>query len=282
MKLYNQGAEFFVPDDVSTDEAFKRTTCMAISAHQDDVELMAYDGILKCFQNDNEWFFATVVTNGAGSPRADLYDKYTDEEMITVRKKEQKKAAYIGEYSGLALLNYPSSAVKDPSDDKVVSELKELIENTSPKVIYTHNLADKHDTHVGVTLKVIKAIRSLPAEKRPEKVYGCEVWRNLDWMLDSDKTMFDVSAHPNMASALVEIFDSQVCGGKRYDLATMGRRRANATYAASHGTDEAENLIFAMDLTPLIKDDSIEPIDYVMGYINNFVNDVKDKIKKMS
>ncbi len=282
MKLVNKGAEFFVPDGKTTEESFARTTCMAISAHQDDIELMAYDGILKCFGSDDNWFYAVVVTNGAGSPRADLYEKYTDEEMITVRKVEQKKAAYIGEYSGLALLNYPSSAIKDPKNEQVVEELRELIQKNAPKTIYTHNLADKHDTHVGVSLKVIKAIRQLPKEQRPEKLYGCEVWRNLDWMLDEDKTMFDVSGHPNMASALVEIFDSQVCGGKRYDLATVGRRRANATYAASHGTDEAESLIFAMDLTPLIQDDQLDVLTYVQGYINRFVNDVASKIKKMS
>ena len=36
---------------------------------------------------------------------------------------------------------------------------------------------------------------------------------------------------------------SQICGGKRYDLATLGRRLANATYAESHGTDVVEIFI---------------------------------------
>jgi LmbE family N-acetylglucosaminyl deacetylase len=231
MKLYNESAEFFVPDGKSVEEALKRTTHMGISAHQDDIEIMAYDGILECFGKDDKWFFGVVVTNGAGSPRADLYEKYTDEDMIIVRKKEQKKAAFIGEYSGVALLDYTSSQVKDANNEKPVDELEALLRKAAPKVVYTHNLADKHDTHVGVTLKVIKAIRRLPKELRPEKLYGCEVWRNLDWMLDEDKVSFNVSGHPNIASALVEIHDSQVCGGKRYDLATMGRRKAHATYA---------------------------------------------------
>jgi LmbE family N-acetylglucosaminyl deacetylase len=282
MKLYNESAEFFVPDGKSVEEALKRTTHMGISAHQDDIEIMAYDGILECFGKDDKWFFGVVVTNGAGSPRADLYEKYTDEDMIIVRKKEQKKAAFIGEYSGVALLDYTSSQVKDANNEKPVDELEALLRKAAPKVVYTQNLADKHDTHVGVTLKVIKAIRRLPKELRPEKLYGCEVWRNLDWMLDEDKVSFNVSGHPNIASALVEIHDSQVCGGKRYDLATMGRRKAHATYAASHGTDDAEYLIFGMDLTPLIQDDSLDVLEYVQSYINRFANDVASKIKKMS
>ena len=72
-------------------------------------------------------------------------------------------------------------------------------------------------------------------------------------MLDDDKVAFDVTAHENLQAALLGVFDSQICGGKRYDLATMGRRRAHATYYASHGTDVAEGLTFAMDLTPLVQ-----------------------------
>ena len=62
-----------------------------------------------------------------------------EEREVQQRKKEQKKAAYIGEYSGLALLDYSSSAVKDPNNEHVVNELVELIRKNAPKVIYTHN-----------------------------------------------------------------------------------------------------------------------------------------------
>ena len=59
----------------------------------------------------------------------------------------------------------------------------------------------------------------------------------------------------------LEVFDSQICGGKRYDLATEGRRVANATYAASHGVDTATAFSYAMDLTPLIKDKNLDICD---------------------
>jgi LmbE family N-acetylglucosaminyl deacetylase len=281
MRLKNNGAELFVPDNKPVEEAIKRTTCMGIAAHQDDLEIMAYHGIARCFGKENDWFFGAIVTNGAGSPRDDLYAGYTDEEMQKVRKVEQKKAAFVGEYGALALLDYTSSAVKDAKNPDITDELVELISLARPKVIYTHNLADKHDTHVGVSLKVIRAIRKLPKDMRPEKVYGCEVWRGLDWMNDDDKVFFDVSSHPNIAAALVEVFDSQICGGKRYDLATAGRRLANATYAASHGTDEAAALSYAMDLTPLITDENLDIQDYIQSYIDNFKKDVAQRIGKL-
>ena len=280
MNLKNNNAEIFIPDNKPHEEAFKRTTYMAISAHQDDIEIMAYHGILQCFGKDNEWFFGVVVTNGAGSPRDDLYANFTDEEMQKIRKQEQKKAAYIGEFGALALLDYPSSAVKDPYNNDVKNEIKGLITESRPKIVFTHNLADKHDTHVGVSIKVINAIRELPEELRPEKLYGGEVWRGLDWVNDDEKVLLDVSSHPNIGAALVEVFDSQICGGKRYDMATAGRRMANATYAASHGTDSSSYLCYAMDLTPLIKDVKLDINEYIHAYINRFSNDVSQRIAK--
>ena len=58
---------------------------MCISAHQDDIEIMAYHGIAECFGRSDRWFTGVVVTNGAGSPRSGIYGEYTDAEMQKVR-----------------------------------------------------------------------------------------------------------------------------------------------------------------------------------------------------
>ena len=273
-------AQLFVPDGLPIEEALARTTHMAVGAHQDDLEIMGVDGILACFQQQDRWFTGVVVTNGSGSPRDDVYKDYTDDDMRRVRVKEQKKAAVIGEYAAQALLDYPSSAVKDGSNQHPVEDIALLLKMARPGVVYTHNLADKHDTHVAVTLKVIEAIRSLALEERPQRLYGCEVWRDLDWMVDDDKIAFDCSAHENLQAALLGVFDSQVCGGKRYDLATMGRRRANATYFASHGTDVATGLIYAMDLTPLVEDSTRSIEGFVQEHIQHFAKEVQSRIAK--
>ena len=279
MKLKNEGAEIYIPDNMNQEDGIKRTTHMAISAHQDDIEIMAYSGISQCFGREDSWFMAAVVTNGAGSPRNGLYKDFTDERMQQIRKLEQKKAAFVGEYSALALMDYSSSAVKDPVNNEVSNEIKELILAAKPQIIYTHNLADKHPTHVATAIKVIKALRELPEEALPQKVYGCEVWRNLDWVNDEEKVAFDVSNHPNIAAAVLGVFDSQICGGKRYDLASEGRRAGNATYYASHGTDEASALSFAMDLTPLVTDKKLDICEYITGYIDRFREDVLRRLQ---
>ncbi len=281
MKLNRNTAEMFVPDGLPIEQALARTTHIAISAHQDDLEIMAAGPILECFQQMDKWFTGVVVTDGRGSPRDGLYKNHTDDEMRLVRFKEQKKAAVIGEYAAQVILDYSSKVVKDGSNQQPMEDLTSLFELARPQIVYTHNLADKHDTHVAVALRVIEAICRLPEQDRPQHLYGCEVWRDLDWMMDADKVAFDCSAHENLQAALLGIFDSQICGGKRYDLASMGRRRAHATYYASHGVDATTGLTYAMDLTPLITDPSRDVTAFTLEFIQRFSQDVAARLKAM-
>lgn len=281
MQFSLSSAEVYIPDGAAMPEALSRTTHLAVGAHQDDLEIMAYDGIINCFQKKDKWFSGVVVTNGGGSARSGVYAEYTDEEMMAVRRVEQRKAAMVGEYAAQFLLNQPSSAVKDASNPQVVDDLYAILDATRPEIVYTHNPADKHDTHVGVMLRLVAAIRKMPVAVRPKKLYGCEVWRDLDWMNDDDKVAFDVSAHENLQAALLGVFDSQIAGGKRYDLATMGRRRAHATYHASHGVDATTGITFAMDLTPLIQEESMSALNLVQQHIDRFTGEIAVRMQKL-
>lgn len=281
LKLKKDGNEIFIPDNRPVSEAISRTTHLGVAAHPDDLEIMAYHGILECFGHPENWFFGIIATDGAGSPRDGFYKNFTDEEMKVVRKKEQKKAAIVGEYGGVAFLNYASAEIKSPKNLNPKDDLKDLLALARPSHVYTHNPADKHDTHVAVGLRTIQAARELPSELRPEKLFGCEVWRDLDWLSDEDKVGLDVSEHQNLATILVSIFDSQVAGGKGYDMATVGRRRAHATYYATHAVDVSTSMIFAMDLSPLIRDPSLDVREFVCRYIERFSADVTKRIEKL-
>lgn len=281
MKFHLGSAEVFVPDGMPAEQALARSTHLCVAAHQDDIEIMASRPILDCFQQKDKWFTGVVATDGRGSPRDGLYKTYTDEEMRLVRFKEQRKAAQIGEYAAQIMLDYPSRVLKDASAKEPVEDLALLLQVAHPREVYTHNLADKHDTHVATALRTVAAIRCLPRPERPEKLYGCEVWRALDWLLDSDKVGMDLTEHESLQAALLGVYDSQIAGGKRYDLASMGRRRANATYFESHGVDLSTGLSFAMDMTPLIKDDALDPVIFMYGLIQHFVQDVGDRLRRV-
>ena len=106
------------------------------------------------------------------------------------------------------------------------------------------------------------------------------MWRDLDWLNDDDKQVLNVEAHENLAAALLGVFDSQIAGGKRYDLATMGRRRAHATYHASHGTDDSTGPHVRHGPDSAHQQPLPRPEDYVDSFIERFAKEVATRIAK--
>jgi len=281
MKFSRPQADVYVPSNADPATALARSTHLCVAAHQDDIEIMAYAGIADCLGRDDRWFAGVVVTDGAGSPRTGRYSRISDGEMQAIRKREQRRAARLGRYSIQIQLAHPSAAVKRPGQADVAADLRQIFAACRPDVVYLHNPVDKHDTHVAVFLRCLEAIRSLPKAQRPRQVLGCEVWRDLDWLPDAEKVALDVSAQPRLARALLAVFKSQVEGGKRYDLATLGRRAAHATYQTAGTTDATGALNLAMDLTVLARVDSLDVETFTTGLLRRFRDDVTARLRRL-
>jgi len=282
IKFNQSTADIFVPDGLPTCIALAQVTHLCVAAHQDDIEIMAHAGIVDCLENHGKWFGGVVVTDGAGSPRTGVYSKFTDEKMMAVRRDEQRAAARLGRYSIQIQLAHPSPVVKSAAAaGDVRRDLEAIFSACTPEVVYLHNLADKHDTHIGVALRCLEVLRALPAEKRPHRVLGCEVWRDLDWLLDDDKIALDAGRRPELAAELLKAFDSQISGGKRYDLAALGRRLAHATFHTSHATDRLAGITWAMDLTPLVQDATLSVRDHTLAYIDRLKTDVAARLSRL-
>lgn len=277
-------SDVFVPDGGDAAAALARTTHLCVAAHQDDIEIMAHAGIAECYRASASFFTGVVATDGAGAPRAGRYASYTDEQMQQVRKEEQREAARIGAYNLQLQLGYPSAAVKSrqaPGRAALLADLAGIFGAMKPRVVYLHNPADKHETHVGLFACCIDALRAIPAANRPARVLGCEVWRDLDWMVDTDKVALDAGGQPELAAPLLLAFDSQISGGKRYDLATLGRRAANATFHTSHRTDQLSAITWAMDLNPLVCDPSLDVAEFTLGFVDRLRADVQARLSRV-
>jgi hypothetical protein len=278
MRLHHPTAEIFIPDQAPIAEALKRVTHLGIGAHQDDLEFMAFHGILKCVNSNQKWFGGVTCSDGAGSSRTGPFAAFSDAEMMAIRRQEQNTAAVMGQYAAMIQLDFPSRIIKSPTDTSLKQDLLEILTATKPEIVYTHNPADKHDTHIGVMVATLQALRELPENQRPKQVIGCEVWRDLDWLPDDKKVIMDVSGRDDLAAAINGVFESQIVGGKRYDLAILGRRAANATFFDSHSTDAATQVIFGIDLTPLVADPTTDIADFICSLIGLFQADVRNKI----
>ena len=282
MKFSHPHADVFVPDSSGTspEVALARTTHLCVIAHQDDIEINAYPAVAECYGRSDRFFTGVVMTNGAGSARTGSYASVTDAEMQRIRCEEQRTAATLGKYNLQLQLAHASADVKQPGHPAVAADLTAIFGGCRPSVVYLHQPADKHDTHVACLLRCLEALRALPRDRRPARVLGVEGWRDLDWLADDRKVPLDASAHPALAEKLVAVFASQIAGGKRYDLAALGRRLANATFFASHATDTAGALSFAMDLTPLVNDETLPIVDFTVAQIENLRTDVAGRLNK--
>jgi LmbE family N-acetylglucosaminyl deacetylase len=280
MKFSRPEADVFLPAGGDAAQALARTTHLCVIAHQDDIEINAYPAVTECLGRADRFFTGVVMTNGAGSARTGKFAHVTDAQMQVIRRDEQRAAAVLGNYNLQLQLAHPSSDVKQAGHAGVTADLAAIFGGCRPEVVYLHQPADKHDTHVACFLRCIEALRALPRDRRPARVLGVEGWRDLDWLADNEKVAMDASANPDLAAKLVGVFESQIAGGKRYDLAAMGRRLANATFFNSHATDQTNAISLAMDLTPLVRDDTLSVREFALGHIDRLRADVAGRIAK--
>jgi LmbE family N-acetylglucosaminyl deacetylase len=238
-------------------------THLGIGAHPDDLEFSFLHGIESCFEVPDRGFCGVTVTHGGGSLRT---SGQSAEELIAVRAREQRAAAEVGRYALLAQLGYASDelAAAAPSR-RLVQELAALLSGTRPDVVYLHAPTDRHRSHLAVLGHALAALRTLPPDERPRQVWGCEGWRDLDWLAAEDRVALPVGRREHLGAALAGLFDSQIASGKRYDLAVAGRRRAHASFSDPRGEDAFPGVTLAVDLTPLIQSDALSLEEFVEG-----------------
>lgn len=272
-ELLEQTADIFVPEGGDWRDALRSATHLGIGAHADDLEFMAFHGIEQCRQGGGR-FAGVILTDGAGSVGGGA-------ELPGLRRAEQHEAAKVGGYAVVIQFGLASALLKDPKDDTARTLLDEIFRHAQPQIVYAHNPADRHDTHVAACLRTIDALRGLPADRRPQSVYGCEVWRDLDWLSADDRARLDCGNDEKFASALNAVFRSQIDGGKRYDLAVIGRRRAQATFDDAHCADDADMVTLAMDLMPLVSDSALSVGEFTLGAVDRFRADVRDRLARV-
>ena len=281
MRFSQPDAEVFLPDGGKPAEALASTTHLGIGAHADDLEILAFPGITACLNHPTQRFSGVVVTNGAGAPRSGPYAKVSDAELVKIRQEEQRQAAKLGRYASAVQLGFSSQEIRTNPCLALVDDLRQVLEATQPGVVYLHNPADRHDTHVAVLVACLTALRQLPPSSRPREVYGCEVWGDLDWVPSSKIVRLPCNAPEDFGPSLLRCFRSQVEGGKRYDLAAAGRRRAQATFADAYFPDSAQEVVLALDLLPLLESGAPSLEEFVSRLIDEFRQQAKDRIQRM-
>jgi LmbE family N-acetylglucosaminyl deacetylase len=265
-------SRFFSPQNLTLDQALSQARVVGIGAHQDDLEFMCLHAL------QQPAFFGIVVTDGVGSARGSEFAGLSNEAFGELRAQEQEAAAKTGQYLGVLQLGYSSQKIKSGFHGPLLTELRDVLVHTKTNSIYTHNLTDRHLSHVAVASHVIAVLRKLPRKNQPSKLFGCEVWGGLDWL--PGKILQDVTAGENLGRQLMTIFQTQIRGSKNYPEAVIGRKKANATFADSHSKDRAQLMEYAMDMTKLLKNPKLNTRKFCAEQIQAFEKQVLKSLSK--
>lgn len=269
------GSRLHVPDGAAAELAIARTTHLGVGAHPDDLEMHALAQIGECHGRTDRWFTGVVCTDGAGGPRRGPFTELSDDEMVETRWREQRQAADLGAYSAVLGLGHPSAGIRTSGGrSSLVDELIDLIGRSRPEVVVTHEPTDRHPTHVAVVAAVVDAVRALGPGDRPAQLLGSEGWRDLGWLPPTRAVRLDVSEHTALGRRLLDCHRSQIEGGKRYDLAVEGRRRAHATLFDPWSPDVGTEVLVAMDLSPLLTEDPPELARFVGDLVEEFGREI--------
>ena len=256
------------------------TNLLAIGAHHDDIEVMAMDGILKAYGSKKYSFYACVLSDGAHFSKMGKYSDISDKEMIETRNQEQIRASQIGEYANLVFLKHTREDIENNEKDVVIKNIQKVILEVQPDVVYTHNIFDKGDIHTLTAIRVIEAILGLEEDKRPRLLYGCEIFRSLDWLPDKYKVVFDLSENKELQSRLIGVYDTRMEQSRNYNKAVVGRKLAHATFGNSNSSIDEEKLIwYGINLTPVIQK-GITLDEYCVKILNDFNKELLEYIKK--
>ncbi len=280
MKNLNPAADIFIPNGTAEDDALARTTHLGVGAHADDLELLAGHAILECRQKKDRGFAGVICSDGADGPRQGAFANRSPEEMREIRRQEQRQAAALGEYGIMIQLNRPRREIQDSKNPALEQDLLAVLEACRPQAVYSHSPTDRHETHVAVITALCRAMRWMNPEQRPQKFYGCEVWGGLDWLEEKEKVRFNLNGADPLLPSLLREFKSQLEDGRRYDAALLGRMRANAVFQDPHAVDPARLMLLAMDLTPLIRSNTLDMADFVAARVENFMTEAISRIRK--
>lgn len=275
MKLKNPEANLYIPDGKDEDAALLRTTHMGIGAHPDDLEILAIHGIGQCYNSKSKWFTGVTVTEGGGKERI--------EKLAETRKKEQIAAAKMGKYGAQVQLYYSGpdiSGTEPPRYDDALSDLLYILSMAQPEVIYVHNIFDKHEAHGAIARLVLDALRQVPADRRPQHVYGCEVWGGLDWVAWDMKVSLEVSEYLSLQKKLLECHKSQLKGKHQYADAAPARSIGNATFGDGVDMENAKAILYALDLMPFVTDPDLTVKAFLDRYLFGFEYWQKKRIER--
>jgi LmbE family N-acetylglucosaminyl deacetylase len=163
---------------------------LVISAHPDD-EVLGVGGTIAKKAMDGHNIFVVILATGIAS-RYSNPNKQKDKIEVEINnlRKEAEKSASILKIKKIHFLDFPDNRLDTIPKMDITFELKEIIENVKPQIVYTHHFGDYNWDHRIAFDVSLMACRPNVGDVFPKQIYSYEVLSSTDRSFQNNLNVF--------------------------------------------------------------------------------------------
>lgn len=206
-------------------EGLKEKNILVLSPHPDD-DIIGCGGTLHIYHQNGAEVTSVYLTDGRkGNPGG-----YKEDELVSIRKEEAKKAAKIIGIDKLIFLDHRDSELS--SNPETAKQLSEILEDLKPDAIFLPFLLDNHADHI-TTNDIF--VRSTKAYSDSVICYGYEVWTPMT----APNCIVDITGQLQVKKMAIEQHHSQLVKFDFIDAITGLSRYRSVLHNLTDGYAEA-------------------------------------------
>lgn len=207
----NDNAVRYVPTSAKTGTIVS----LCIAGECGDVERLGLGGVIDALYNPNKSFVGVVTRAPHDIQNGGRYGLYSPADMIDIRLAEQQKAANIGSYGSIYVLNYQSYEDRE----SIIEDYVSLFKAYRPEIVYTYSPFEKDPAKIEVMKMVITALGRIEDGYRPQVIYGSYLGASLDLLADGQSVSLGLDSKVEYAYSVLDIYDSANENGENWDVA---------------------------------------------------------------
>lgn len=187
--------------------AAKQGTLVALgfAVEAGDLEVIASSHISDVICDGHRSFVGVITRTPHDVEAVGAYSGFDADEMVTVRLHEAQKAANIGSYQALYLLNYGELAEPSP---ELVADYRDLLVTYRSDIVFTYSPLDRNREHLVSLKALLQAVNSLEAEQRPAHIYAVNTGGDLGQLLAEELVDLDYDARLPLIESMLSVYVS--------------------------------------------------------------------------
>lgn len=189
---------------VPTTKKEGRFVTMGFGVEIGDLERISSSYINDNFCDGNRCFVGVISRAPHNILGKNLYAGYSDQDMISIRMQEAVKAANIGSYASLYLLNYAS--LKEEKNF-LLSDYKNLLNNYRPDVIFTFSPFDDDIDHIVSLTVLIEAIKQIK-NYSPKHIFAVNTFGDFGAFNPEGLIHLNLSKQRDLINSLISVYVS--------------------------------------------------------------------------